>query len=289
MRDDGENTFFHDRICCDMTTKKFQELVWRYYRENKRIFPWRETLDPYAILISEIMLQQTQTDRVVSKYTEWMKTFPTIESLAYSPLQKVLQAWQGLGYNRRALALKRSAEIICNTHEGNFPDTYDGLLTLPGIGPYTAGAVMAFAFNKPYPVIETNIRTVYIHSFFGKEHGHIHDKELLSLIEKTLDYKNPREWYYALMDYGVMIKKTIGNANKRSKHYTKQSKFIGSNRQIRSTIVKALTKKSHSLSSLQKYFITNKIQVSKDQLERNIMALEKEGFITQYKTLYKIT
>ncbi len=192
-----------------MTPKKFQEVIFTYYRENKRIFAWRETIDPYAILVSEIMLQQTQTERVKIKYAEWLVHFPTLESLATAPLQKVLLHWQGLGYNRRALALKKCAEIITSTYKGKFPIDYDKLLTLPGIGPYTAGAVMAFAYNKPYPVIETNIRTVYIHFFYGDKFGQIDDKELLPLTEKTLPRVasakwGAREWYYALMDYGVM-------------------------------------------------------------------------------------
>ncbi len=283
------NTFFHDRICCDMTPKKFQETIWKYYRENKRSFAWRETLDPYAILVSEIMLQQTQTERVKIKYEEWMRLFPTVESLSYASLQKVLESWQGLGYNRRALALKHAAETITKTYDGKFPDAFDGLLELPGIGPYTAGAVMAFAFNKPFPVIETNIRTVYIHFFFGDQFGQIHDKELIPFIVKTLDHNNPREWYYALMDYGVYLKKNIGNLNKRSKHYSKQSKFEGSNRQIRSGIVKAITFKPHTLIKLQDYFKKNMIEVTEEQILKNIIALEKEGFITQQKNKFHIT
>jgi len=196
-------------------TKKFKQTIWAYHTANRRDFPWRKTHNPYYILVSEIMLQQTQTERVKQKYAEWLELFPTIEALAKAPLQKVLTTWKGLGYNRRALALKRTAEKIVDEYSGKFPNTYNHILDLPGIGPYTAGAVLAFAFNKAMPIIETNIRTVYIHFFF-KDHGEIHDKEILELIEKTLDHENPREWYYALMDYGVMLKKTVGNLNKRT-------------------------------------------------------------------------
>ncbi len=264
-----------------MTEAHFKKTIWKFYLENKRSFPWRTTRDPYKIMVSEIMLQQTQTDRVVKKYEEWMTHFPTIESLAMSSLQKVLTHWQGLGYNRRALALKRTAETIFRTYDGNFPQTYDDLLELPGIGPYTAGAVMAFAYNKPFPVIETNIRTVFIHFFFKDEHGMIHDKEILPLIEKTLDTVNPREWYYALMDYGVMLKKTIGNLNKKSRHYTKQSSFKGSNREIRSAIVRAITKKASSEKDLVNMCAEEQISVTKAQLGLNIAALLKEGFIVK--------
>ncbi|MDQ3014324.1 MAG: A/G-specific adenine glycosylase, partial [bacterium] len=179
---------------------KFRNTIYKYYRENKRSFTWRETKDPYKILVSEIMLQQTQTDRVVSKYNEWLSHFPTFTDLAKAKLQHVLKVWQGLGYNRRALALKRAAEIVVKEYKGTLPNDYEKVLDLPGIGPYTAGAVMAFAFNKPFPIIETNIRTVYIHFFYNQHHGQIHDKEILALVEKTMPGETsakggPREWY----------------------------------------------------------------------------------------------
>ncbi len=281
-----------------MTIKKFQDLVWNFYRQHSRFFKWRLTLDPYQILVSEIMLQQTQTERVKIKYDEWIIHFPTITSLAKAPLQKVLTHWQGLGYNRRALALKKLAEIVVEKYDSEIPNNYEKILELPGIGPYTAGAVMAFAFNKPYPIIETNIRTVFIHSFFEDKFGQIHDQEILELVKKTLPPKtsakskqNIRNWYYALMDYGVHLKKTIGNLNTRSKHYTKQSKFKGSNREIRSNIVKAITAATKPLSkqNLQNYFKKNKLVCTEAQLEKNLYDLEREGFITKEKKAFRIT
>ena len=164
--------------------------------------PWRTTRDPYSILVSEIMLQQTQVERVKTKYTEFLAAFPTIESLASSLLTDVLRTWQGLGYNRRAIALKRCAEEIVSRYSGQFPRDTAELETLPGIGPYTARAVAAFAFGMAEPLIETNIRTVFIHFFF---HGRdrVSDREIMPLVARTLDRHNPREWYYALMDFGV--------------------------------------------------------------------------------------
>jgi A/G-specific adenine glycosylase len=275
---------------------KFQKTIYDYYAKNKRSFPWRETKDPYKILVSEIMLQQTQTDRVVTKYNEWLKHFPTFKMLAEAPLQKVLTHWQGLGYNRRALNLKRAAEVVTRDYKGKLPDDYEKILDLPGIGPYTAGAVMAFAFNKPFPIIETNIRTVYIHFFFRAPRSlgevgsdSIYDKEILTLVEKTLDTKCPREWYYALMDYGVMLKKTLGNLNTRSRHYNKQSKFEGSNRQIRSAIVKAITLETRSLKDLETYLRVQKLEVTEVRLQKNLADLEKEGFIKNHKNYYHIS
>lgn len=270
-----------------MTKAKFKQTIWDYYKKNKRSFPWRETKDPYKILVSEIMLQQTQTDRVVKKYEEWLKHFPTTQALAKASLQKVLQHWQGLGYNRRALNLKRAAEVIVTQHKNKFPNTYTEILDLPGIGPYTAGAIMAFAFNKAVPIIETNIRTVYIYFFF-KYHGNIHDQELLKLIEETLDYKNPRDWYHALMDYGVMLKKTVGNLNKKSKHYTRQTQFKGSNREIRSNIVKIITVSPASSKDVKEKLKKSNIKPNPELFNKILQDLEKEGFIVKSKNRYTI-
>jgi A/G-specific adenine glycosylase len=278
-----------------MNYKAFRDTVWDFYKKSKREFPWRKTHDPYAILISEIMLQQTQTDRVVPKYQNWLKKFPNFESLASAKLKNVIKEWQGLGYNRRALALKRLAEVVIKNHDGKLPETYEELLNLPGIGPYTAGAILAFAHNKPVAMLETNIRTVYIHHFFSenKKTIKIHDKGILKLVEKTLPREalakwGPREWFWALMDYGAYIKKNFGNLNVKSKHYTRQSKFIGSNRQIRSGILKRITKSTATSSQIEDYLKKEKINIDSDLVFKNILVLEKEGFIINRKSKYSI-
>jgi A/G-specific adenine glycosylase len=214
----------------------FQTMIYDRYHANPRPMPWRETDDPYRILVSEIMLQQTQVERVKFKYVEFLEVFPTVFELAAAPLSDVLQVWQGLGYNRRAIFLKRCAEEIVTCYGGDFPRSVAELQSLPGIGPYTARAVAAFAFGIAEPLIETNIRTVYIHFFF---HGGaaVNDREIMPLIEATLDQENPREWYYALMDYGGMLKQTLPNPGRRSRHHTQQSRFEGSKRQQRSRIL----------------------------------------------------
>jgi A/G-specific adenine glycosylase len=266
----------------DVKTADFQTTIQAYYKVNKRTFPWRKNRTPYRVLVSEIMLQQTQTDRVIPKFENWLQHFPTFEALAQAPLQKVLTHWKGLGYNRRALNLQRAAKVVTEKYNGKLPADYEKILDLPGIGPYTAGAIMAFAFNKPVPIIETNIRTVFIHHFF-KNHGQVHDKEILALVEKTLDKENSREWYYALMDYGVMLKKTIGNPNVRSKHYTKQSTFKGSNRELRAKILHSITVKPQTLKKL--------LCIDERETERiaaNVLSLEKEGFIKEQKGVYYI-
>jgi A/G-specific adenine glycosylase len=201
--------------------------------------PWRDTRNPYHILVSEIMLQQTQVSRVLGAYSRFIRMFPDIQTLARAPLADILRAWQGLGYNRRALLLKRLAIRVVADYEGRIPREREILRTLPGIGEATSGAVCAFAFNQPAVFIETNIRSVFIHYFFrGKKK--VDDTRLLSLIGKTLDLKNPREWYYALMDHGSFLKSKFPNPSRESRHYAKQGKFEGSVRQVRGNILKAL-------------------------------------------------
>lgn len=237
----------------------FQKIVWDYYRKNKRSFPWRETIDPYAIMVSEIMLQQTQAERVVPKFTAFMQKFPTPEVLAKASLTDVLSMWQGLGYNRRALFLKRSAEEVVSKHSGKIPNTLESLTALPGIGPYTAGAILAFAFNEPTIFIETNIRTVFIHHFFKNSRTKISDEKLLPHITQSLDKKRPRDWYSALMDYGAHLKSILPNPSRKSTGHTKQSKFKGSHRELRGQILKyVLTHKKATLSALQKNIIHQK-------------------------------
>lgn len=220
----------------------FKQLVWDYYAANRRDFPWRYTDDPYYVVISEVMLQQTQTYRVEPKFISFMKSFPTWQMLASASWPEVLLAWQGLGYNSRAKRLHGTAQRICADFNGTVPHDPEILKTFSGIGPNTAGSIAAFAFNKPAIFVETNIRAVFIYHFFpGKEK--ISDKLLLPLVEATLDRADPRSWYYALMDYGVFLKKQARNPTRRSAHYTVQSKFEGSDRQIRSTILKILLAK----------------------------------------------
>jgi A/G-specific adenine glycosylase len=218
----------------------FKQFIWHFYEQNKRDFAWRHVDNPYFVLVSEIMLQQTQTQRVITKYEEFIAAFPTFESLAAASLRDVLLVWQGLGYYRRARFLHQLAQTVVNEHGGVLPQDPKILQTLPGIGPNTAGSMCAFAFNQPVVFIETNIRTVFIDSFFYAQES-VKDKELLPLIASSVDHDNPREWYYALMDYGVFLKSRKINPSRKSAHYNKQSKFDGSDRQIRAKIVKFIT------------------------------------------------
>lgn len=219
----------------------FQEKILCFYEQQGRQFAWRSTKNPYHILVSEFMLQQTQTYRVEPKYEQFLRTFPKIQDCANAPLSDILVLWQGLGYNRRAKYLHQTTKIVLEQYDGVIPCDPSLLSKLPGIGAYTAAAVCTFSFNKPFVFIETNIRTVFINEFFRDPTMKIHDKEIIPLIEKTLPTENPREWYYALMDYGTFLKKTGKNPSIHSVHYTKQSTFKGSKREIRGMIIKILT------------------------------------------------
>lgn len=227
------------------------------------------------------MLQQTQVERVMGKYRTFLAAFPDFRALAQAPLAELLLVWQGLGYNRRALALRALAQKVMEDHRGKLPSEPEKLLALPGIGKYTAGAVAAFAFNKPVVFMDTNIRRVYIHEFL-LDQDNIHDDELTPLVLRTLDIGNPRKWYNALMDYGTMLKQEQVNPNRRSVHYTRQSPFENSNRQVRGRIVKLLVKES-PLSEAQ---IVKKSGMDAERVRKNLVQLETEGFLRKKGKTY---
>ena len=261
----------------------FQAMILAHYNKMARSMPWRETRDPYAVLVSEIMLQQTQVERVRLKYDEFLGRFPTLAALASAPLSDVLKVWQGLGYNRRAIYLKRCAEEIVARYNGIFPATVNELQALPGIGPYTARAVAAFCFDVSEPLIETNIRTVYIHFFF---HGHdmVSDRAIMPLVAATLDHDNPRQWYYALMDYGVMLKQLHPNPGLRSRHYTRQSRFEGSNRQLRSRLLRQII----AQPGITVKQLLALIPAERDMVLGNLEAMQREGFLTKKGRGYRV-
>jgi len=284
-----------------LNVNSFKRKIYAHYKKHGRNFPWRppalklrkdkSAQYPYYVLVSEIMLQQTQTDRVVPKYKEFIKTFPNFHSLAKASLRDILKVWQGLGYNRRAKSLKKLAEIVVKEYKGKLPRTEGELRQLPGVGPYTAGAVCAFAFNTPALFIETNVRAVFIHFFFSKKKK-VHDKELLPLIEKSLPADLPdgsqgrqaREWYFALMDYGAMLKKKHTNPARQSAHHITQSKFEGSDRQIRGCILKVLIAKK-KLTIRQ---IVMEVKKEPRRLRKQLKNLEQEGFIVKQKNNYTL-
>ena len=259
----------------------FNQIIFEFYQENKRSFVWRDVDNPYWILVSEIMLQQTQTFRVEHKFEQFVTALPSFEALAEAPFPLVLALWKGLGYNRRAKYLKESAQKVMSEFGGILPQEPAILERFPGIGPNTARSISTFAFNLPHVFIETNIRAVFIHHFFPKREK-IDDKELLPLIEQTLDKQNPRQWYYALMDYGVYLKKNFINPSRRSKHHAKQSKFEGSDRQIRGQILEQLLR--HSRLKQEGFY--DLLLFNTDRIDRVIKQLLSEGLIRQKDEVY---
>jgi len=248
--------------------KSFQTTIWKHYASHKREMLWRGEKDPYKVLVSEIMLQQTQVTRVTEKYVEFIQKFSNFKKLSNASLSDVLSVWSGLGYNRRGKFLHDLSKIVVREYKGKLPSTEHELVSLPGIGRGTAGSIQAFAFNIPSTFIETNIRRVYIHFFFQKKQS-VLDRDILELVKCTVDTKNPREWYYALMDYGAYLKTLAVNPNTQSKQYIKQSKFVGSNREVRGAILKYITKnKQEHIKKIRK-----------------VLGFEKQRFDTALATL----
>lgn len=255
---------------------------WRRY--GRHDLPWRppslklrkdKSLDPYKVLVSEMMLQQTQVARVIDAYAKFLRAFPSFRVLARATPFSVLKVWQGLGYNRRALMLLRCAKVVVGEYKGALPDEYEALRALPGIGPYTAGAVLAFAFNRPVPVVETNIRRVYLHHFFPRSKN-VSDLAILKLVTRhLLLVPDVRCWYSALMDYGSWLATQTPNPNVRSKHYTRQPMFEGSQRQLRGAVVRFITKhESLTLKQLRE-------ELPDARLARILSMLEREGFVVR--------
>lgn len=268
-----------------MKPQQFKKLIWVHYKKQGRHdLPWRKTTDPYRILVSEVMLQQTQVERVKPYYANWLKQFPTVKVLAQAPLGDVLKAWQGLGYNRRGKALHEAAKIISSDYKGKFPQSAEALEKLPGIGPYTARAVLAFAHNADVIFIETNIRTAVTHHFFPKKKS-VHDLEIILILEQVFPKGKSREWYAALMDYGSHLKSSGIRINAKAKGYSKQSKFTGSDREARGAILKELTgRKSANKSRLIGLLGDDR----KGQLAAQLLKLEAEGMLQKKAGTYSL-
>ena len=251
----------------------FQERVWDFYHDHGRHeLPWRRDITPYGVLVSEVMLQQTQVTRVLVKYDEWLTAFPGFAELAVASGSEVLAAWQGLGYNRRGMWLREAARRVMEDYGGQLPNDPAELVKLPGIGPNTAGSIAAFAYNEPVVFIETNIRRVFIHEFFPETEGGepVSDASLRPLIEGALDREHPREWYWALMDYGSWLARQVSNPNRRSKHYARQSTFEGSVRQIRGEVLRQLL----GGPKLEQEFI-----IADSRLPDTLAGLAKDGLV----------
>ncbi len=236
----------------DANIDDFRQLVLARGRELYRDLPWRRTRDPYAIWLSEVMLQQTQVTRVDGRWQRWLMRFPTVDALADAEVADVLEEWQGMGYNRRALALRNAARAVMDGG-GELPRDERDLVALPGIGPATAAGIRAFAFDLPATYLETNVRTVFLHELFS-DADDVPDSAIVPLVRDTCPADasdpadDPRTWYYALLDYGAHLKRTVPNPSRRSRTHVRQSRFEGSHRQKRAEVVRLLLE-AHQLGT----------------------------------------
>lgn len=276
-----------DIILTPQQIKTFQKTIYDHYHTHGRTFAWRitepcNTISPYHIFVSEVMLQQTQTSRVAKLYPHFIQRFPDFRTLANAALHDVLHAWQGLGYNRRARFLHQSATTVHTQYNDIVPRDVITLQTLPGIGQATAASIAAFAYDEATVFVETNIRTVLIHTFLPDQE-HISDKTLLSLVEQTLDRSAPRAWYYALTDYGVMLKSKGINPIHKSKAYNPQSKFEGSDRQIRGAIIKALLTRPYTLQAL-----CHALRTEQERTNNILQKLLSEHMVVKQGTIYTL-
>ena len=263
--------------------KQFQTEVWRFYAEHAREMPWRHpddegVYDPYKIMVSELMLQQTQVTRVIPKYAEFITAFPDAKTLASAELGTVLAVWSGLGYNRRAKYLWQTAHEITQRFNGIMPSSLAELVTLLGIGKNTAAAICAYAYDVPVVFVETNIRTVYIHHFF-KDSVDVKDRDIIALVTATLPVRDYRNWYYALMDYGAHIKATVGNLNKHAKAYQKQPTFKGSRRQLRGSILRSLASHPQTIVGLRTHILDERLADVVSELQAENLIHLHDGLI----------
>jgi A/G-specific adenine glycosylase len=254
--------------------RRFRAIVVDHYRCCGRDLEWRRTFDPYRILVSEVMLQQTQVPRVAVKYPSFVARFPDFAALAAASLGEVLEEWQGMGYNRRALQLKRAAEEVVERHGGELPADLEAIDALPGIGHATAAAVMAMAFCVPVAYIETNVRAVMLHFFFH-DHAEVPDRDVMPVVEATLDRRDPRQWYYALMDYGTWLKKREVNPSRRSRHHAVQAPYAGSMRQVRGKVLRALVGAGGRTTEQ----LAASTALSEERVAEALQAYEREGFV----------
>jgi A/G-specific adenine glycosylase len=259
----------------------FQKKVMDWWSENARNLPWRTDPTPYNVLVSEIMLQQTQVSRVVPKFKEFLEAFPTVESLANSKTKHLLQVWSGLGYNRRAIWLKEAARQILEKEE--FPKTVRDLERLKGVGPYTSRSILIFAFNTDLAAVDTNIRRVLIASGFAKEE--MSDKQLQVVADTVLLRGRSRDWHNALMDYGSQV--MTSNSTGISPNST-QTCYEGSSRQVRGAVIRSLTESDEL--TLGDLMLMIDCDIDKSELRSIMSQLVADGLVEEMPNFnYRIT
>lgn len=254
---------------------ELQRAVYTHHRAfGRHDLPWRIKQTPYRVFVSELMLQQTQVERVIPKFNAFMRRFPNFKKLGGATVGEVYALWAGLGYNRRAKFLRDSARIIAEVYGGKVPPVKEELRQLPGVGPYTAGAILSFSYGDPEPFVETNIRTAVMHHVFNRKKK-VDDKEILGVLNlsKPPVGTEAKKWYAGMMDYGAYLKKTGVRTNRKSAHYTKQKAFKGSLREVRGALLKVLSTSSKSEAQLFKLEFPNA------RVREALLGLKKDGLI----------
>lgn len=262
----------------ERTIKEFQKKIFDWWKDNKRDFPWRKTTNPFHILVSEVMLQQTRAGkRTITKYHAFIKKYPTIESLAKASKSEVLKLWSGLGYNRRAIWLQEAAQQLLKME--SFPKKPQKLQELKGIGPYTSRAILIFAFNQDLPTVDTNIRRILITEGFAEESTP--KKELFAIARQLLPKGKSRDWHNALMDYGSMV---VTAAKTGIKPTSRQTKFKGSNRDFRGRVLRFLINHPES----QRETIRNECKIPKKKIDKVLESLLSDGLIQKKENGYSL-
>ena len=250
--------------------RAFRRKVLRFYRRSGRDLPFRHTTDPYRIVVAEVMLQQTQVDRMLFWYEAWLERWPDWHSLARAGRREVLKMWSGLGYNRRALYLLETARRVVNEYQGRLPSDYRALIRLPGIGPYVANAVLVFAFGQRRAAVDTNVRRVLIHEL-GLPPD-IPAKAVQEIAQAVLPRTDPAEWHHALMDYGALaLPRQAGRPRSREAG----ERYEGSLRQVRGEIIRRLT----TAARIRLDTVARSLACPLGTVVRAATALEKEGLV----------
>lgn len=257
---------------------RFQKKILSFYKTQGRTLPWRQTTDPYRILLSETMLQQTQVSRVITYYTRWIELWPTLQAFAQASRKEVLKAWMGLGYNSRAVNLHRTVQIIVTKFQGDTLVAMKHFEELPGIGIYTSRAVQIFSANTDIVTVDTNIRRILIHEFHLPEN--ISQKELWNIADRCLPHGKSRDWHNALMDYGALV---LTSKKTGISPQTKQSRFEGSDRQIRAKIIRLLLEHPYDDRKLQQ-----QINIEINRLQIILQKMVDQQLITKKNKKYRV-
>jgi A/G-specific adenine glycosylase len=287
--------------------RSIQKRILPWYREHGRHdLPWRASRDPYRVLVSELMLQQTQVPRVIPKYNAFIAEFPTVRRLAVADRAAVLRHWQGLGYNNRAVRLHALARVVSERLDGVLPQEYDALRALPGIGPYTAGAIMSFAYDKPAPCVDVNIRRVLSRIAWRKSERPSQTAIDALALRAVTQAPSPHDWHSALMDFGSAVctarspkcascqvrplcaSKGMRPDEVASREHARQPSFLGSIRWWRGQILKRVLEEPRGRAALLRSIRNRPSPAERARFAQALGALEQEGLLRKRQGRYSV-